>query len=65
MKLTATLHDHPNDIGENVLQKFLNRSMAIQGQMDDIYKGDPYLRDPLNESIDIPVVRGYLKEGPA
>lgn len=43
----------------------INILMAIQVQLYEGYKGDKYLRDRLDEAIDIPTLKCYLKDRPA
>lgn len=39
--------------------------MSIQGQLPTGYQGDRYLRDRLQEAIDIPSIQDFLKDRPA
>lgn len=58
------MQDNPNASEVSIFQKFVNRALAIQGQLDDVHKGDRYLRDRFNEAINIPEIKGFLKDSP-
>lgn len=45
-------------------QEFLNRSLELKGQLYEGYKEDRYLCKRLSELIDIPAIKGYLKDRP-
>lgn len=62
MKLSTAMRDSPNETEVAILQAFVNRAMEIKVQMDEGYKGDKNLRDRLGESLNIPDIKGYLKD---
>lgn len=38
--------------------------MSIHDQLDDLYKGDRYLKDRLSEAIDIPAIKRFFNDCP-
>lgn len=65
MRLSRSMQDNPGSSEMEVFQIFAARAMAIQGQLNDGYKGDRYLRDRLQGAIDIPAIKEFLKDRPA
>lgn len=65
MRLSRAMKDDPTASEMGVFQTFVARMMAIQGQLTSSYKGDRYLRDRLQEAIDIPAVQDFLKDRPS
>lgn len=65
MKLTKAMRDKPEQSEIDVFQSFATRAMEIQRQLGEEYQGDRYLRDRLQEAVDIPSIRDFLKDRPA
>lgn len=51
------MQDYPTANEVSVLQKFSARAMDIQGQLNEDYEGDRYLRDRMQGAIDVPALK--------
>lgn len=65
MKLTIAMRNDPETSEIGGFQAFVARSMEKQGQLSGSYQGYRYLRDRLQEEIDIPAVKEFLLGRPA
>lgn len=59
------MKETPTDSEVRIFQRFVKRALSIQGQLDAGYKVYRYLRDRLSEAIDIPAIKGFIKDRPA